>query len=241
MDRDGDRVVSLAEYQGPRYMFDAFDLDGDGKVYAHELLAARRIDQFRSFAKPARLEERMEAARRFRREVPGEIPVLVDTMDDATAAAWGGLPNSAFVLARGGKVDTKLPWADAHAVDAALARLAGSAPPAAPPPLDSTLLRTSLAAAKKAGRPLLLHFVAPGCAACRAFDVTLATAPVQAALAKVHRVTLSVDDDPAWSLFESLGLGATPAFVSFTADGKPAARSQGAREPAAFLDFLAGK
>jgi thiol-disulfide isomerase/thioredoxin len=240
MDTDGDHAVSLAEYRGPRFMFDAFDLDGDGVVRSHELLAARRIDQFRGFAAPTSFTERAEAAARFRREVPGEIPLLVDELDDRTAKAFGGLPNSAFVFARGGRLATKMAWADAHAVDVALSELLG-APPSPPPPAPTgPLLGEALGAARRAGRPLLLHFTAPGCPACRTMAGALASPAVSQSLAAVHHVTLSVDEDAAWALFESLGLSATPGFVLFGADGKVRARAQGLQDPAAFQRFLRG-
>src|SRR5262245_6343940 len=47
-DKDGDGAVTVIEYGdfGPRFMFDAFDVDRDGVVRSHELLSARRIGQF---------------------------------------------------------------------------------------------------------------------------------------------------------------------------------------------------
>ena len=238
MDADGDHAVSRAEYHGPRYMFDAFDLDGDGVVRSHELLAARRIDQFRQFAAPTSYAERARAAARFRREVPGAIPLLVDEMDDRTAKSFGQLPNSAFVLARGGRVAAKMAWADAHAVEAVLAGLVGAPPPLPLPPPSGPLIARAQDAARRAGRPLLLHFTAPGCPACSAMAATLATRPATEALSAVHHLTVSVDDDAAWALFESLGLSATPGFVLFASDGHVRARTQGATDAAAFAAFL---
>src|SRR5688500_12671465 len=55
LDADGDEAVSVAEFgvmKAPRFMFDACDLDRDGVVRSHELLAARRIDQFETIDEP---------------------------------------------------------------------------------------------------------------------------------------------------------------------------------------------
>ena len=49
------------------------------------------------------------------------------------AKQYGELPNSAIVIARGGKVALKLAWAAVHDVERELARLAGEPPPAEQP------------------------------------------------------------------------------------------------------------
>src|SRR5262245_30531760 len=103
-DADGDGAVTLAEYGtfGPRFMFDAFDIDRDGVVRSHELLAARRIAQFADVDEAKTVDERVALARRFRAEVPGAIRVLVDGIDNRVAKAYGELPNSAYVIDRDG-------------------------------------------------------------------------------------------------------------------------------------------
>src|SRR5690242_20607173 len=60
-DADGDGVVTLAEFGtlGPRFMFDAFDVDRDGEVRSHELLAARRIGQFENVDEAKTPDERI--------------------------------------------------------------------------------------------------------------------------------------------------------------------------------------
>src|SRR5262245_57448580 len=90
LDRDHDGAITLAEYSvmgamGPRSMFDAFDVDHDGVVQAHELLAARRVAQFAQVDEARTLDQRVALARGFRREVPGAIRVLIDPIDNPTA------------------------------------------------------------------------------------------------------------------------------------------------------------
>jgi hypothetical protein len=242
LDADEDGAVTLAEFGalGPRYMFDAFDLDHDGVVRSHELLASRRIDQFAEVEEPDTMEARVALARRFRAEVPGEIPVLVDTMDGATAKAFGGLPNSAYVIAAGGKVSLKLAWASAGEVERELARLTGAPPPAPPAPPDLSSIEPAIAKARAAGRPLLLQFVAPGCAPCREMEETTLKDPgVADALRRYEVVRLGVERDDAWRLFESLDLSATPAFVKLdAASGAAGDRRQGLQATDAFLAFL---
>lgn len=240
MDANHDGRVERSEYRGPGYMFDAFDLDHDGVVQAHELLAARRIDDFKDFAAPASYAERVAVVQRFRREVPGAIRILVDEIDGRTARAFGALPNMAFVLDGAGVVREKQAWADAGGVEQALARLVGGAAPAmATRTIDWRPVDDARARAQRAHRPLLIEFTAPGCPACRAMaDGTLADATVRAALGGVERATLGVESDASWALFEALGLHATPGFVLLDGDGRVRARLEGAQPRDAFLAFL---
>jgi hypothetical protein len=240
LDKNHDNEVTLAEYGtfGPRFMFDAFDLDHDGIVKSHELLAARRIEQFRDVDEATTLEQRVALAKRFRAEVPGKIRVLIDTIDNRTGNAYGGLPNSAYVIARGGKVTTKLAWAAVHDVDAELARLTGTTAPVVRTP-DFTPIAQELAAAKTANRRLLLELVAPGCPACTHMDeTTLADADVQTAMQRFSVARHGIEHDDMWRLFEDLDLAATPAFVIITPDGRIAAQAQGYHDPSSFLGFL---
>jgi thiol-disulfide isomerase/thioredoxin len=241
MDRDGDGQVTLAEYRGPRFMFDAFDLDHDGVVRAHELLAARRIGDFREFAAPHTLAERTSAARRFRTEVPGAIPVLVDEMDNRVGRAYGALPNSAFVIGADGRVKAKMAWAAVSEVQAELSRLLGALLANAPAALEQ-VEPAALAAAgfntPRDGRPLLVEFTSPGCPACRAMAATFADSEVHQALGALQVAHIGVERDRAWALFESLGMAATPAYVLLDASGRVFARAQGRLDKAALLELL---
>jgi thiol-disulfide isomerase/thioredoxin len=234
LDKDGDGAVTLAEYGnfGPRYMFDAFDVDHDGVIQPHEIIAAKRIDQFRDIEAPRTLDERIALARRFRTEVPGKIRVLIDPIDNPTTKIYGEFPNFAYVIGTDGRVAFKQGWAAAPDVERELRRLLGGTAPAPATTPDVSLL------ARHGTKPVLAEFVAPGCAACVRMDETLADPAVQHELAGFDVVRLGVDQDPAWRLFEDLELAATPAFIKVAADGSLQHRLQGATSRDAFVAFL---
>jgi len=239
-DKNGDGTVTVAEYGdlGPRYMLDAFDLDHDGEVRSHEFLAARRLDQYKDITAPATIAERVALATKLRVEAPGQVPVLVDGMDDAIATAYGGLPNMAYVIAQGGKVSFKMPWAAVADVERELARLTGTqmpAPTVTPP--DLSILRASLDRAAAAKRPLLVEFTAVGCKACEKLATTLAQPEVAKDLARYEVVKLGIERDSEWALFESLELVATPSLVAFR-DGKIAGSLRGAVDRETLIAFL---
>ena len=239
MDRDGDNAIALAEFEGPREMFDPFDLDHDEVIRSHELLAARRIEQFDQFAAPRDDSERIAAAKRFREEVPGAIPVLVDPIGEPTAHAYGDMPNSAFVIGRDGRIVAAMPWASVREVDAALAEITGHARTEVARPRMLDPIAPQLASSRRSGKPVLVQFTAPGCGACKAMhDETLADPEVERTLAGYERAELGVEHDAAWALFESFDLATTPAFVVLDADGTVRARVQGFQKPAEFLAAL---
>lgn len=239
MDRDGDNAVSRAEFEGPDEMFQPFDLDHDLVIRSHELLAARRIDQFAGVDEPKTLEERTAAAKRFRDDVPGAIEVLVDPIGEPTAKAYGGMPNSAFVIAESGKIAAALPWASVSEVDAALQRLVGREATVTARAPDFAPIAAQLQASERSGKPVLVQFTSPGCGACtKMHDQTLEDARVKARLAGFERVVLGVEHDPNWALFESLDLATTPAFVVVSAKGAVSTRVQGFQSPDAFLAAL---
>jgi hypothetical protein len=215
MDRDGDNAVTLAEFQGPPDMFEPFDLDKDGIVFSHELLAARKITQFEAIEEPTTADERLALARRFRADVPGDIPVLLDELDNRTSAAYGGMPNSMFVIAPDGTISHKFTWASTREAEQALAELFAVTPPAVDArPIDWSVIDSELAAAREAGTTVLVQFTAPGCGACTNMaSQTLSDPRVSARVAAYQHVALGVERDDAWALFEALDLSATPAFV----------------------------
>lgn len=248
-DDNGDGVVTREEFSYPAYAFEPFDIDNDGRIVAHELLAATRVGDFGGFEEPKSYAERVAAAKRFRAEVPGAIPVLIDTMDNSTKHAYASGPNSAFVIAPGGKVEQALRWASVRQVDAALRGILG--PKAADVPalperkeIQWSAVKPRIDAATAANKPLLLHFTAPGCPACETMKTTVLAEPqVIAALEGYEHAVLGVQDDSAWGLFDALDLGATPAFVVVDPsrlDGAGAVleRRQGLQEQASFLAML---
>lgn len=239
MDEDGDNAIALAEFDGPREMFDPFDIDHDEVIRSHELLAARRIDQFTGFRAPETDADRIAAARRFREEVPGAIPVLVDPIGEPTAQAYGRMPNSAFVIGADGKIVQAMAWASVTEVEAALVRITGRQPvtPVVSPALD--VLAPQLQAAHRSGKPVLVQFTAPGCAACRAMhDQTLQDPEVRRMLGGFEHVSLGVELDAHWALFEAFDLATTPAFVVLGADGTVQTRVQGFQAPPELLAAL---
>ena len=242
-DDNGDHSVTFAEWGGPRDMFDPFDLNKDDVVQAHELLAARKINQFESVVEPTTAEERRALAIKFREEVPGEIPVLLDELDNRTTKAYGGMPNSLFVIKPDGTLSHAFEWASVREAERSLAEVFGETPPEVegrPPNWDT--IATQLAKAEADGHSVLLQFTAPGCSACEVMErETLTDAAVQTPLAGYERVTLSVEHDDAWALFEALDLSATPAFVIVAPTTKSVTRqSQGVVDATKFLEFLAG-
>jgi len=242
MDADGDGATTLAEFDGPRLTFDAFDLDGDERLVAHEFLVARRIDDFASFSAPLTDAERMQAATRFRAAIPGEIPVVVDTLDNATSLAYGGLPNSAFVIEKGGEIKAKHAWATTQRVETALATLLGQAATKQRALLpDWGVVEAQLARAKAADKRLLIQFTAPGCAACAGMnDTTLVDPKIQTLVSKFESTRLDIAKDDAWNLFETLDFSGTPAFVMLSGEGKVLGRTQGFQDAETFAKFLQG-
>ncbi len=240
MDADGDGATTIQEFEGPRVMFDAFDINSDERLVAHEFLVARRVEEFHEFAEPETDGDRMLAATRFREEMPGEIPVIVDTVDNATSLAYGGLPNSAFVIARGGKIRAKQAWAGVRGIEPVLAELLGEPVPqprALPPNWES--IGASLARAQAANRRLLVSFSAPGCIACSRMDSTTLIDPgVRVLLADIELAKLDISADAAWSLFEALEFEGTPAAVMLSPDGTVLGRAEGYQDIATFTAFL---
>ena len=68
---------------------------------------------FQDIDQPVTMEERKELASRCRSELGLERVIVVDGMDNAVREAYGGLPNSAYIIDKGGEVVFKEPWAKA--------------------------------------------------------------------------------------------------------------------------------
>jgi hypothetical protein len=69
---------------------------------------------FQDIDQPVTMEERKELASRCRSELGLKRVIVVDGMDNAVWEAYGGLPNSAYILAPGGEIVFKEPWAKAE-------------------------------------------------------------------------------------------------------------------------------
>ncbi len=68
---------------------------------------------FQNIDQPETLEERLALASRCREDLGLERTIVVDRMDNAVRDAYGGLPNSAYIIAPGGEIVFKEPWARA--------------------------------------------------------------------------------------------------------------------------------
>jgi thiol:disulfide interchange protein len=122
-----------------------------------------------------------------------------------------------------------------------LAELFGETPAIAPSrPPDWSVIASELGKAEAAGHGVLVQFTAPGCSACEVMErETLADPRIAAALAGYERVTLGVEQDQAWALFEALDLSATPAFVLVAPATKTVTRqTQGVVAVEQFQEFL---
>lgn len=69
------------------------------------------------------IEERKANAKQCEKDLGMTLPWLVDDMRGAIQRAYGGLPNSAYVLTREGKVYYKEAWANASSLDEQLKKL----------------------------------------------------------------------------------------------------------------------
>lgn len=242
-DANGDNQVTFEEFGGEPQMFEPFDINNDTVVQSHELLSARKIDQFAAVEDPETMDERMALAKKYREECPGDIPVLVDGIDNAVAKAYGKRPNSAFVIGKDGKVTHKFAWANERDVERSLVELLGDQSPETPAAKapDWGTIDQALAAAKSAGKPVLLEFTSPGCGACDKMKAeTLADADIEKAMKGYEVAHLGVENDDAWALFEALELAATPAFVIIEPGPRVGTRVQGFVDAENFGEFLAG-
>ncbi len=242
-DQNGDNQVTFEEFGGPSEWFAPFDINNDGIVNSHELLAATKISQFADVSIPETYEERLALARRYREECPGVIPVLVDGLDNATSKAYGRRPNSAFIVDADGKLTHKLEWANERDVERALVDLVGGEAPPMPEikETDWSPVREAMQRATAANKRLLVEFTSPGCGACKAMEAEiLSKHEIKEAMAAYEVTKLGVELDPAWALFESLELTATPAFVIIEPGPKAGAHIQGFAEADAFAAFLGG-
>jgi len=68
---------------------------------------------FQNIDQPVTMEERLELAARCRSELGLERTIVVDRMDNAVRDAYGGLPNSVYIIKPGGEIVMKEPWAKA--------------------------------------------------------------------------------------------------------------------------------
>ena len=80
---------------------------------------------FQDIDQPVEMEERLELASRCRAELGLDRLIVVDKLDNAVRDAYGGLPNSAYILKPGGEIALKEPWSKADGWPAVLDEILG--------------------------------------------------------------------------------------------------------------------
>ena len=222
---------------------DALDLDHDGVVQAYEETALARLANYTAIAEPRTANERTTLARTFRGEIPGTMPILLDTPDDHASHVLGAMTNSAFVLDAHGALTFKQAWAGIADIDRELSRITGKTmtDPVAAPSLDVALLSPSLATATQEHKTLLLEFVAGNCSTCDAVDRRIfGDTNVKRALDHYALLRVNIDEDASWTMFAALRLHTVPAFASVTSTGEEIAHFETTAnvDVAAFVEFL---
>lgn len=87
---------------------------------------------FKQYEQPATIDKKMEYARELVDLKDMNIPVAVDSIDQAQHIALGNLPNMAYVVDKGGIVQYANNWLLADDIDATLARLVTEDDPSNP-------------------------------------------------------------------------------------------------------------
>jgi Spy/CpxP family protein refolding chaperone len=84
----------------------------------------RNKEQGISVEQPAEMDARIALARRAREALKITVPMVIDTMDDATMTAYGGTTNAAILIGRDGTILARQKWFEPYAlrgeIDAAL-------------------------------------------------------------------------------------------------------------------------
>lgn len=83
-----------------------------------------RLDRV-AVRQPADTEARLRHVRRFARRLKYDLPILVDTIDDATARAYGLFPNGAVVIDKDRTVAAVQQWLDPHTLEEHVLQAAG--------------------------------------------------------------------------------------------------------------------
>ena len=81
---------------------------------------------FKEIEQPEEYDARVELAKKTCDELSIATLVVIDEMDNVVRDAYGGLPNSAYVIGKGGKVLYKEAWAQPDEWGAVFEELFGS-------------------------------------------------------------------------------------------------------------------
>ena len=79
--------------------------------------------QFTEITQPTTYEERLQLACRTQEELGITSRMLIDEIDNRYRAAFGGLPNSAYIIGQDGRVFHKQPWMSAKSLEQPLEAL----------------------------------------------------------------------------------------------------------------------
>jgi peroxiredoxin len=84
----------------------------------------RNKDDGVAVEQPSDMDGRIAVAKKARAQLKLTVPIAIDTIDDATAKAYGGFTNAAFLIGRDGKIVARQKWFEPYAmrrmIDAAL-------------------------------------------------------------------------------------------------------------------------
>jgi len=81
--------------------------------------------QFATIKQPETYEERQALAQRTCDELTVATTIVIDGIDNAVRETYGGLPNSAYIIEKGGKILHKEGWAAPDGWDEILDKLLG--------------------------------------------------------------------------------------------------------------------
>jgi hypothetical protein len=80
---------------------------------------------FQEIDQPVEMAERQALAARCKTELGVDRTIVLDKMDNAVREAYGGLPNSAYIIDKGGEIVFKEPWSKGDKWHEVLDRILG--------------------------------------------------------------------------------------------------------------------
>jgi thioredoxin-related protein len=125
-------------------------------MYVREPHAGQK--SFADVQQPTTYGERCRLAGDTRQELKARIPLIIDEMNNATRAAYGNLPNCAYLIGTDGRVFFKQAWTNATTLEPAITSLlkAGGAGGANPQTIkDASIQAPRYFGKSKSGRLLL--------------------------------------------------------------------------------------